>query len=197
MGVNLEKTEIGTSAVRKGRGWVQTERAAHEEWGRLWIKQPAAAAVLHHLVAFMQEKNAVVIGQKIIADRLDVSERTVRRALEALEKGNWIQIVRIGKGREAAYVINDRVAWGQPRDQLRLSTFSAAVVADARDQNTLTLDSSPLRKIPTLYPGENQLPSGDGLPPPSQPFLPDMEPDLPAVISNHAPKCDIPALLLS
>ncbi|MEX3557555.1 MAG: hypothetical protein VB135_03865 [Burkholderia sp.] len=64
--------------------------------------------------------------------------------------------MRIGKGREAAYVVNDQVAWGQPRDQLRLSVFSATIVADAADQDPLTLEHRELRRIPTLYPGSSQ-----------------------------------------
>src|SRR3546814_6017100 len=36
----------------------------------------------------------------------------------------------------------------------------------------------PLRRLPPI--GERQLPHGDGLPPPSQPFLDGIEPDLPA-----------------
>jgi hypothetical protein len=36
-----------------------------------------------------------------------------------------------------------------------------------------------LRRIPVLFPGEQQLPTGDGLPPPSQPSIPGLEPDLP------------------
>ena len=43
------------------------------------------------------------------------------------------------------------------------------------------LDPAPLRRIPTLYPGERQLPGGPGLPPVSQPFFDGMEPDLPAL----------------
>ena len=35
-----------------------------------------------------------------------------------------------------------------------------------------------------LFPGERQLPTGDGEDPPSQPALPDMEPDLPAIHSE-------------
>ena len=38
----------------------------------------------------------------------------------------------------------------------------------------------PLRRVPSLLRDEQQLPSGDGLPPPSEPTLPGMEPDLPA-----------------
>lgn len=37
---------------------------------------------------------------------------------------------------------------------------------------------TPLRKLPRI--GEFQLPSGDGLPPPSQPFLDGFEPEIPA-----------------
>jgi hypothetical protein len=53
------------------------------------------------------------------------------------------------------------------------------VVADAEDQDPLTLEHSDLRRIPTLYPGERQLPSGQGEDPPSQPSIDGMEPDLP------------------
>jgi hypothetical protein len=86
-----------------------------------------------------------------------------------------------GPGTVSAYVVNDRVAWGQPRDQLRLSAFSATVVADAGDQDTATLEPNDLRRIPMLYPGESQLPTGPGEDPPAQPSIPGMEPDLPAL----------------
>ncbi|HQT90328.1 MAG TPA: hypothetical protein PK677_17645 [Acidiphilium sp.] len=104
---------------------------------------------------------------------------TVQRAVRDLVAERWIQVVRLGKGKEAAYVVNDRVAWGQPRDQLRLSVFSATVVADLADQDTASLDYVDLRRIPTLFPGERQLPVGDGEPPPSQPSFDGLEPDLP------------------
>lgn len=38
----------------------------------------------------------------------------------------------------------------------------------------------PLRRLPSLFQDEGQLSSGDGLPPPLQPFISGMEPDLPA-----------------
>src|SRR3546814_8593518 len=39
---------------------------------------------------------------------------------------------------------------------------------------------APLRRLPSLFRDERQLPSGPGTPPPAQPFLDGMEPDLPA-----------------
>lgn len=160
--------------------WVQMERRSSEAWARLCIKKPSAAGVLHHLVANMGPQNAVVIPQKVLATLLDLSERTVRKAIADLVAEQWISVVRLGRGAAAAYVVNDRVAWGQPRDQLRLSVFSATIVADADDQDDALLGHGQLRRIPTLYPGERQLPTGPGEPPPSQPSIPGMEPDLPA-----------------
>lgn len=171
---------LGTPATNKPGQWVQTERKAHEAWAQLISRKPRAAEVLHYLVAHMGNQNAVVMPQKVLASLMGRSVDTVQRAIRDLAAERWIQVVRIGKGKEAAYVINDQVAWGQPRDQLRLSAFSATVIVDAEDQDALTLDPAPLRRLPTLYPDERQLPSGPGLPPPSQPFFDGMEPDLPA-----------------
>ena len=172
--------EIGTPAKNKIGQWVQTERKAHEAWASLIGRKPRAAMLLHHLVAQMGHQNAVVVPQKVLARLLKCSQETVKRAVADLVAERWVQVVKLnGPGTVNAYVVNDRVAWGQPRDQLRLSAFSATVVADHDDQDPATTDSTTLRRIPTLYPGEQQLPSGPHEDPPSQPCLPDMEPDLP------------------
>lgn len=172
---------IGVPAKHKPGQWVQTERKAHEEWASLSMRKPVAGALLHKLVANMGHQNAVIVSQKVMAQLLGVSERTIRRAVSDLAAEQWIQVIRLGRGKEAAYIVNDRVAWGQPRDELRLSVFSATVIADAEDQDPVALSAEPLRRIPTLYPGERQLPTGPGLQPPSQPMLDGMEPDLPAL----------------
>lgn len=174
--------EVGTPAKHKPGQWVQVERKASEAWARLCVKKPSAAAVLHHLVANMGHQNAVVIPQKVLAKLIGVSDRTVRTAIADLVADKWISVVKLnGPGTVAAYVVNDRVAWGQPRDQLRLSVFSATVIADFGDQEEALLGHADLRRIPTLYPGEQQLPTGPGEEPPSQPPIPGLEPDLPAL----------------
>lgn len=175
---------LGAPAKHKPGNWVQTERKAHEAWAGLIGRKPTAAALLHHLVAQMGHQNAVVIGQKTLAKMLRVSERTVRRAVTDLVEEQWIQVVRIGRGKESAYVVNDRVAWGQSRGQLNLSVFSATVVADHDDQDSALLGHGDLRRIPALHPGEQQYPGGEGMDPPSQPSLDGMEPDLPAIVKD-------------
>lgn len=179
---NSAPPEVGTPAKHKPGQWVQVERKASEAWARLCVKKPSAAAVLHHLVANMGHQNAVVIPQKVLAKLIGVSDRTIRTAIADLVAERWISVVKLnGPGTVAAYVVNDRVAWGQRRDQLCLSVFSATIVADRDDQDEILLGHADLRRIPTLYPGEQQLPTGPGEDPPSQPNLPGMEQDLPSL----------------
>ena len=163
--------------------WVQTDREAHEAWAILMRKSPAAAELLHLLVARMGQHNAVVISQATLAELMKRNKRTVSRAVKQLVEGRWVEVRQIGqRGSVNAYVINDRVAWNGKRENMRYSLFSAHVIlseTEQPDRDTLN-NADPLRSIPSMYPGERQLPSGDGIPPPSQPELPSIEPDLPS-----------------
>lgn len=170
-------TAIGRDIQKKG--WVQTDKKAHEAWARFGLKKPTASALLHFMCAYMGDQNALIVPQSVLARKLGVSSRTISTAIADLSANQWIQIVRLGKGKECAYVVNDRVAWDKPRDKLNLSLFSASVVADADDQDQL--DGPPLRRIPVLFPGERQLPTGPGEDPPAQPSLDGLEPDLPSL----------------
>src|SRR3546814_3980576 len=66
--------------------------------------------------------------------------------------------------------------------RLRYSLFSAAVIISEAEQPDFEElgQQAPLRRLPSLFRDERQLPSGPGTPPPAQPFLDGMEPDLPA-----------------
>lgn len=167
--------------VNPRKTWVQTERKAHEDWADLIKTKPTAAMVLHKLVARMENKNAVVISQKVLAQLVGCHERTITRAVADLVKANWIDVKYLnGPGTVAGYIINDRVAWGEKRENLRLSQFSANVIVSADDQPPEMLENTqPLKSMPALYPGEIQLPAGDGAEPPAQALLPGTEPDLP------------------
>lgn len=179
---SAEGHEVGKpGAVAKRNSWVQTERKAHEAWAALIAKKPRAAQLMHHLVALMGEQNAVVISQKLMAQIMGVGVRTVSSAVGDLVTDKWISVVKLnGPGTVVAYVVNDQVAWGESRKQLNLSVFSATVIADQSEQDPQLLGSD-LRRIPTLFLGEGQLPTGPGLEPPSQPTFEGLEPDLPSI----------------
>lgn len=178
--------KLGAPVKHKPGQWVQTERKAHEAWAGLIARKPRAAELLHHLIAKMGHQNAVVVPQRVLALIMGRSVDTVQRAIRDLVAEQWISVVKLnGPGTVSAYVVNDRVAWGQPRDELRLSVFSATVIADHADQEATLLGQGELRRLPTLYAGEMQLPSGAGLEPPSQPNLEGLEPDLPTLSVNE------------
>ncbi|MFL9934260.1 hypothetical protein P0D88_34935 [Paraburkholderia sp. RL18-103-BIB-C] len=177
-----KRQTVGVPAQNGRATWVQTERRAHEQWAKLAANEPKAAALMHHLVARMERQNAVVVSQKVLAGLMGCSVETVKRAIRSLVAGKWVQIVKLnGPGTVSAYVVNDRVAFGERRENLRLSLFSATIVASADDQDSETLDHSDLMKIPVLFPGERQLPTGPGEEPPAEPSLDGLEPDLPAL----------------
>jgi hypothetical protein len=143
---------------------------------------PKAAALMHVIVGNMGRHNALVVSQEALASLVECSARTVRRSIEALRDGNWLEVRQMGPtGTVNAYIVNDRVAWSGPRDGIRYSLFSAAVmVSDADQPDRSALDSQiPLKHIPTLFPGERQLPTGPGEPPVSQPAFDGLELDLP------------------
>lgn len=172
--------------------WVQTERAAHEAWAALIDKAPKAAKLMHILTARMGENNAVVVSHKVLASLMKVkSLTTVKTALAVLHEDNWIEVRQIGeRGTVNAYIVNDRVAWQGSRDGIRYSLFSATVIVsdeEQPDRDSLG-NQALLRRVPSLLPGERQLPSGEGLPPVSQPSLSGFEVDMPAKMLDHDPE---------
>ncbi len=175
--------------------WVQTERAAHEAFAALIARSPLAARIMHLLVARVGENNAVIISQGAMAKLAGASRQGVQKALRILNEDRWIETRQIGdRSTVNAYVLNDRVVWHGPRDGLRYSLFSATVIASSDEQPDETeldrnQDLRPLRRLPRM--GEQQLPSGDGLPPPSEPFLDGMEPDLPATQQTTPEQMDV------
>lgn len=178
----MKQKQLGLTTSPSGT-WVQVERAAMERWSKLAVSNPRAAAVMMLMTAQMGRNNALVASQTTLAKMAGCGLNTLKRALAVLKEGNWIEVRQIGPtGTACAYVVNDRVAWSGARDGIRYSLFSAAVlVSDAEQPDQAELGAQPpLEHIPTMHPGERQLPAGDGLPPPSQPAFEGMETELPA-----------------
>lgn len=169
-----EKKQPGT--------WVQTDRSSHEAWAALTRQSPLAAQIMHLFAARVGEHNAVVISQKTLAQLAGASRRGVQNALKVLEKDRWIELRQIGdRGTVNAHVLNDRAVWAGARDGLRYSLFSAVVVVsedEQPDRDDLGRQEQ-LRKLPRV--GEQQIPAGEGLPPPSEPALPGLETVLPSI----------------
>src|SRR3546814_6056600 len=82
--------------------------------------------------------------------------------------------------------------WSGKLDGRRYSRFRAAVIISEAEQPDFEElgQQAPLRRLPSLFRDERQLPSGPGTPPPAQPFLDGMEPALTATQqTNPDPHC--------
>ena len=194
----VERVRELSIATRPAGTWLQTGRAAHEQWARLSIDNPRASSLLHVILANMGRHNALVVSQKTLARLAKCSRATLQRSLEVLRDGNWVEMRQIGQtGTANAYIVNDRVAWSGSRDGIRYSLFSAAIiVSDAEQPDQEELGAQPpLQHIPSLTVGERQLPTGPGLPPPSSPSLPGMELDLPTKQPSRDDQVDLVAYL--
>ena len=187
-----KKRPLGADPANSRNTFVMTERAAHEAWSKLCIRAPRSAALLHIMCAKMGTQNALVASHAVLADLCECSISTLKRSIADLRKHKWIDIKHIGPtGTVCAYIVNDEVVWGQARDQLHLSTFRAQILISTNEQTQDTLEPVKLRRIPTLYPGEVQLPSGASDEPPSQPSIDGMEPDLPSLQGDYTDRIEL------
>lgn len=179
-------SEVNRGLVRapKAAQWVQTDRATHEAWAQLSLRTPRAAAVMHLICSQMLEgSEAVIVSWSTLSELSGLSVSTIRRAVSELAAGDWVQVVRVGKGGCNAIVVNSRVGWTKPRDKIHFARFGATVIASSTEQEDQDLlqDNRPLKKLPMMRGREQQLPAGPGEFPPSQPGLDGLDLlDLPA-----------------
>lgn len=166
----------------EGQQWVQVPRKSMEAMAVLMGQSASAARLLVKITARMGDHNAIVASNQTLSDLSGLSLATVKRALKTLQDQKWVNILRLGPtGTVRAIVVNDQVAWFGPREGLRHSLFSAAILVSEAEQDPVEMAANgPLYEVPAIYRGEMQLPTGDGLPPPSEPPLPGLEVDLPA-----------------
>jgi len=183
--MNKPQNKVGNPVQANTHQWVQTDKSSHEAWARLLVREPKAGALLHMLIAHMNNGRdpVVVIPQKLLAKMLGCHARTIKRAVRVLVAENWIEAVQLGPGTVAAYRINSRAAWTATRDDIKMSKFNALIIADWHDQSEIK--DTELRKIPSLHEGEFQLQAGPGEDPPSQPLLDGVESGLPTLTEQE------------
>lgn len=162
--------------------WVQVPRRSMEAMAALMGDSPAAAQLLLTVTAKMGRHNAFIASNAVLSELTGLHVSTVKRALHLLRDRKWIKIVKVGSTKSVrAIVINDTVAWEGPVEGKRYSLFTATVLASELEQEAedILVSQEPSIEVPAIYRGEVQIPSGDGLPPPSQPSLEGLESDLP------------------
>ena len=175
----MRKTKSLTLKVTKMTGQSITDRShfamiellALEGLGDLISRAPKAAHLVVLLIRRMQSGSSgvVVCSRETMRELMGCSMPTVERALRLLIEEGWVQRIRIGGAH--ALAINHRVAWIGSRGDIEHAVFGATVIASRSEQDALALNPPPMKNLPILQPGEDALPVGEGIDPPSQTVL--------------------------
>lgn len=164
--------------ARRRATFAQLDLAASESLAKLNQKSSIAVTLLLAIVSRLGAPGGVVVASRtVLAEICGVSARSVDRGLAVLMTEGYVQRIRISGAFGLA--VNARVAWTGPRGQLlQRAVFQATVIAGRNEQDEQTLNPPKMQRVPVLDDDELPLPTGPGLPPPSQPSLEGLEPVL-------------------
>lgn len=165
--VRLKATQVTGRPIT----WAQINLAASEDLRGLMRRNRWAAELVLAFIERMEPGGGgvVVASRETMREILGCSMPTVDRALRTIVDEGWAQRIRIGG--TPALAINSRVAWVGPRGDLPQAVFSATVIASRAEQDAIALNPPPVRVVPFVRRGEEPLPMGQGLDPPSEPEL--------------------------
>lgn len=170
--LTLKPTQTtGRHIITERAHFAMVELQALEGLGDLIKRAPKAAQLVVALIRRMQSGSGgvVVCSRETMRELLDCSMPTVERALRLLVDEGWVQRIRIGGAH--ALAINHRVAWMGTRGDIQHAVFGATVIASRSEQDAIALNPPPIKNLPILQAGEDALPFGDGIDPPSQQTL--------------------------
>jgi DNA-binding transcriptional MocR family regulator len=166
--LTLKVTRKMGQPITEHQHFAMVELEALEGLGDLIKRAPKAAQLAVALIRRMQSGSGgvVVCSRETMRELLGCSMPTVERALRLLMEEGWVQRIRIGGAN--ALAINHRVAWIGNRGEIQHAVFGATVIASRSEQDAMALNPPPMKNLPILRAGEELLPFGDGLEPPSQ-----------------------------
>lgn len=101
----------------------------------LLIDNRMAAKVYVFLAQHAGHDNAVVCTFELLAEELEVSEKTVRRAVKHLEQGNHLVVAKVGTAN--AYILNPAEVWKTYENHKRFCAFGARTLASKAQNTTL------------------------------------------------------------
>ncbi len=181
--LSLKATRTMGAPITKGHHFAMVELMALEGLSELIDRAPKAAKLIVSLIRRMPPGGGgvVVVSRETMKELMGCSMPTVDRSLKILMDEGWVQRIKIGGA--SALAINRRVAWTGPRGDLQHAIFDATVIASRSEQDAVALNPPPARQVPILEQGEEPIPTGDGIDPPSQRLLDGVEP--PVVVRDR------------
>jgi len=111
----------------------------YQAWLQLIEQDDRAAMLLHLVVTHLGENQAVVASDSVLAQLMDTSMSTIKRAADVLVEQSWLQRVNLGGPRSGAtaYVPGNRIGWAATEQDVGYALFNATVLISSKDQSDL------------------------------------------------------------
>lgn len=132
--VNTKTGELVNSRFSPYREWYQFNK--DHTASMLWLAKtdPNAMQILFFLLDQMDNLNAVVCSHKVMEEALNMSRRTITRAVKLLKEHNFVQVLK--SGATNAYTVNKRIAWSSWGTNYKYCKFEANVLIAQSEQDT-------------------------------------------------------------
>ena len=93
---------------------------------------PVAAQILIFLIEHADRHNIILCSSKVLEEALSVSRTTIFRAVQVLQNGNYVKILKSGTSN--VFVLNSEIAWKSWGKNYQHAEFSAQVILTQSEQ---------------------------------------------------------------
>lgn len=134
--INTETGEVLSSKAIEGNGnFVQLYRSGITPLINIAEKNPQAVRLFLFFIKEMNGKNALIASVRVLAEVLNVSEKSIKNWVKFLKENNFIDIAKSGTSN--VYFINSTIAWTSTAAGKKYSNFSAQVLISESEQVNL------------------------------------------------------------
>ena len=140
---------------KKNHNFIQMYPRGFRRIRNLMKEYPLAAEIYIFLGEHIDEHGAVVASQQLMAEELDVSIRSVRRATKWLDERDIIVRIKLGPGSIYAYCFSPEEIWKSWNTSKDYASFNTKTLARKVDNGDIK------RRISALLKGESSFQEKD------------------------------------
>lgn len=119
------------SQEKKDRNFVKVFRPFMDEIGELGSENPRALQLFMFFLKHMDGANALCVSRQCLSEILNMSEKTISRAVKHLKDKGWICVLKSGTSN--VYIINPDVSWTSYADQKSYCRFKTNVIVSSSE----------------------------------------------------------------
>lgn len=97
-------------------------------------ENPTALRIFLWIMKYMDDRNALVVSQQAIADKLNLHKNTIYLSVKYLKEKKALTILKTGNS--TVFAINSDIVWRDTADTKRYAHFTAKVFISESEQNT-------------------------------------------------------------